>query len=53
MFFRLEDLRKILKTKCICYVDGHRINTESEEELDRYRNYLVVSVFKMGALLLN
>ena len=44
MFFRLEDSAKILAGEWSCSVNGQQIDISNEEEMTKYRNFLVVSV---------
>lgn len=44
MFIRLEDIAKILVGEWSCMIDNHRIDIKNDEELAKYKNYVVVSI---------
>ena len=44
MFIRLEDILKVTEGNLICFVDDQKIESCSEQDLDHYKNHIVVSL---------
>lgn len=44
VFIRLEDILKITEGNLICFVDNQKIEHFSEQDLDYYKNHIVVSL---------
>lgn len=44
MFLRLEDVIKVVVGKWSCIVDGQHVDITNEDEIAKYKNYLVVSM---------
>ena len=44
MRFRFKDIVEILVGEWSCFINGQQLDISNEEELTKYRNYLVVSV---------
>ena len=48
MLFRLEDIAKILEDSRVYYLNGQPISMDSDEEINRYKDYLVEKNNKSG-----
>jgi hypothetical protein len=44
MLFRFEDIAKILDGSRVYYLNGQPIRMDSDEEINRYRGYLVEKI---------